>query len=167
MRSFIIPPKIISYILQRRSVGNIAVVCYVYIVADADVAANAHALANMGQSADNGVGINQRAVIDKAVMMHLHARVQQDAVANVRTILHYDVVQQHAAAAQLGITADIGAGADDIGKAVAKRLRFVINLFAQLIVANRHDELLITSLIMQTLQIADASDDRHAVYERP
>ena len=59
------------------------------------------------------------------------------------------------------------AGADDIGKAVAKRLRFVINLFAQLIVANRHDELLITSFIMQTLQIADASDDRHAIYERP
>ena len=167
MRSFIIPPKIISYILQRRSVRNIAVVCNIYIVADANVAAYAHALAHMGQSADNGVGINQRVIIDKAVMMYLHAGIQQHAVANVRTILHYNVVQQHATAAQLGITAYIGAGADDIGKAVAKHLRFVINLFAQFIIANRHDELLITSLIMQKLQIADASDNRHAIYERP
>lgn len=62
---------------------------------------------------------------------------------------------------------DISAAADNVGKAVAKRLRFFIKLFAQLIVANRHDELLITSFIMQTLQIADASDDRHAIYERP
>ena len=163
MRSFIIPPKIISYILQRCSVRNIAVVCYIYIVADADVTAYAHALAHMCQSADNGVGINQRAVIDKAVMMHLHAGVQQHAVANVRTILHYDVVQQYASAAYLGMWTDISAAADNVGKAVAKRFSFAINLFAQLIVANRHYKLVKAGLVMQALQIAAASYYLHTI----
>ena len=58
---------------------------------------------------------------------------------------------------------DISAAADNVGKAVAKRFSFAINLFAQLVVANGHYKLVKAGLVMQALQVADAAYYLHTI----
>jgi hypothetical protein len=59
---------------------------------------------------------------------------------------------------------DISAAADNVGKALAKRFSFAINVFTQLVVANGYYKLVKAGLVMQALQIAAAAYYLHAIY---
>lgn len=52
--------------------------------------------------------------------MDLCSGIQQNTVANGRTILDTGILQHHAATAQLCVWTDVGAGRNDIGKSKAK-----------------------------------------------
>lgn len=123
-----------------RTIRNICAIRHSCIIADGAVAANAGKVAHSRTSANDAVGVNQGVVPYRCITVDLCSGIQQNTVANGRTILDTGILQHHAATAQLCVWTDVGAGRNDIGKSKAKCFCFLIHLRPELIVSNADNQ---------------------------
>ena len=110
------------------AVRNICAIRHSCVIADGAVAADAGKVAHNGTGANHTVGIDQGVIPYRCITVDLCPSIQQNAVANGRTILDTSVLQQHAATADFRNWADVGTGSNDVGNPIAKCICFLIHL---------------------------------------
>ena len=106
------------------AVRNICAIRHSCIIADRAVAADASKVSHSGTGANHTVGIDQGVVPYRGITVDFCSGVQQNTVANGRTILDTSVLQHHTATANFSKRTDIRTGRNDIGKSKAKGLAF-------------------------------------------
>ena len=106
------------------------------MIADGAVATDAGKVPHRCACANYAVGVDKGVVPYRRITVDLRSGIQQNTVANGRTILDTGILQHHAATAQLCVWTDVGAGRNDIGKSKAKGFRLLIHLCSELVVAN-------------------------------
>src|SRR5690606_457053 len=111
--------------------------------ADPAVSADVYAAAQAGIRADVDVVFKRAIVLDRA------ARVQDDAVAYLRSCIDNGPGQYGASGAQAGIAADGGPGVDDAGRGGAGLEQALLQRSAQPVVSDAHDDAVV---LVQALQ---------------
>ena len=130
------------------------------MIADGAVAADAGKIPHRCACANYAVGVDKGVVPYRCITVDFRSGIQQNTVANGRTILDTGILQHHAATAQFCVWTDVGAGRNDIGKSKAKGFRLLIHLCPEPIVADTHHQQAV--LLPQLRQISKTANHRNA-----
>ena len=102
------------------AVRNICAIRHSCIIADGAVAANAGKISHSRTCANHTVGVNQGVIPYRCITVDFCSGVQQNTVANGRTILDTSVLQHHTATADFSKRTDVGTGSNDVWERIAK-----------------------------------------------
>ena len=92
--------------------------------------------------------------------MDLCSGIQQNTVANGRTVLDTGILQYHTTASQLSVWTDVGTGSNDVGERIVKCFCFLIHLCPKPVIADAHHQQVI--VFPQLPQISKTINHRNA-----
>lgn len=96
----------------------------------------------------------------RCITVDLCSGIQQNTVANRRTVLDTGILQYHTTASQLGVWTDVGTGSNDVGERIAKCFCLLIHLCSELVVADANHQQ--TIVFPQFRQISKTTNHRNA-----
>ena len=86
------------------------------MIADGAVAADAGKVSHRCACANYAVGVDKGVVPYRRITVDLCSGIQQNTVANGRTVLDTGILQYHTTASQLSVWTDVGTGSNDVGE---------------------------------------------------